>query len=268
MVQRLLAVENAEEPTEIVIHVNMLKEGCDVTNLYTIVPLRAANARILIEQSIGRGLRLPYGKRAGIAAVDRLSIVAHDKFQEIIDEANRPNSPIRLQQVILDPTQDLQRMVTVVSQSNIEAQIAPSTPPLAAGPAPSTPPPIFTTEVERKIAQVAYDVIRQHESLPRSSYLLQDDVQQSVVREVEEALAPVQLELAGVTEKLDIAEIVHKTSQLVVQQSIDIPAFSSCRRARSAAVFNRFPWILRESTINPWTGTCSSSICARTNRKP
>ena len=52
MIERLLRVEQTEEPTEIVIHVNMLKEGWDVTNLYTIVPLRAANARILIEQSI------------------------------------------------------------------------------------------------------------------------------------------------------------------------------------------------------------------------
>ena len=59
MIERLLIVEHTDEPTEIVIHVNMLKEGWDVTNLYTIVPLRAANARILIEQSIGRGLRLP-----------------------------------------------------------------------------------------------------------------------------------------------------------------------------------------------------------------
>ena len=80
MVERLLKVEHADEPTEIVIHVNMLKEGWDVTNLYTIVPLRAANARTLIEQSIGRGLRLPYGKRTGVAAVDRLNIVAHDKL--------------------------------------------------------------------------------------------------------------------------------------------------------------------------------------------
>ena len=83
MVERLLRVEHNDEPTEIVVHVNMLKEGWDVTNLYTIVPLRAANARILIEQSIGRGLRLPYGKRTGVTAVDRLNIVAHDKFQEI-----------------------------------------------------------------------------------------------------------------------------------------------------------------------------------------
>ena len=53
MIARLLKVEHADEPTEIVIHVNMLKEGWDVTNLYTIIPLRAANARTLIEQSIG-----------------------------------------------------------------------------------------------------------------------------------------------------------------------------------------------------------------------
>src|SRR5688572_33111903 len=89
MIQKLLAVESSEEPTEIVIHVNMLKEGWDVTNLYTIIPLRAANARVLIEQSIGRGLRLPYGRRTGITAVDRLTIIAHDRFQEIVDEANK-----------------------------------------------------------------------------------------------------------------------------------------------------------------------------------
>ncbi|MEZ5764661.1 MAG: DEAD/DEAH box helicase family protein, partial [Xanthobacteraceae bacterium] len=37
-VEKLLRVESPDEPTEIVIHVNMLKEGWDVTNLYTIVP--------------------------------------------------------------------------------------------------------------------------------------------------------------------------------------------------------------------------------------
>ena len=60
-VQLLLSVEDPANPTEIVIHVNMLKEGWDVTNLYTIVPLRTASSRTLVEQSIGRGLRLPYG---------------------------------------------------------------------------------------------------------------------------------------------------------------------------------------------------------------
>ena len=123
MIERLLKVEAASEPTEIVIHVNMLKEGWDVTNLYTIVPLRAANARILIEQSIGRGLRLPYGKRTGVMAVDRLNIVAHDKFQEIIDEANRPDSAIRLQAVVLDSDELGQKTVTVVSQSKLATKL-------------------------------------------------------------------------------------------------------------------------------------------------
>src|SRR5271157_2592505 len=98
----------------------MLKEGWDVTNLYTIVPLRAANARTLIEQSIGRGLRLPYGKRTGVPAVDRLNIVAHDKFQEIINEANRPDSPIRLQAVVLSSEDLGLKTRTVVSQSRLD----------------------------------------------------------------------------------------------------------------------------------------------------
>ena len=76
---------------------------------YTIVPLNAANARILIEQTIGRGLRLPYGKRTGVAAVDRLSIVAHERFQEIIDEAGRPDSLVRLTAIELEPRDLLER---------------------------------------------------------------------------------------------------------------------------------------------------------------
>ena len=47
-------------------------------------------------------LRLPYGKRTGVPPVDRLNIVGHDKFQEIIDEANKPESIIQLQALELD----------------------------------------------------------------------------------------------------------------------------------------------------------------------
>ena len=117
--EQFLTVEHYDNPIEIVIHVNMLKEGWDVTNLYTIVPLRAANARTLIEQSIGRGLRLPYGKRTGVEPVDRLNIVAHDKFQEIIDEANRGDSPLRLKQVILDAPKAHEKVISVRVGSQI-----------------------------------------------------------------------------------------------------------------------------------------------------
>lgn len=57
--RQFVALELPDNEIEIVVHVNMLKEGWDVSNLYTIIPLRAAEAAVLIEQTIGRGLRLP-----------------------------------------------------------------------------------------------------------------------------------------------------------------------------------------------------------------
>lgn len=160
MVTRLLAVENVDEPTEIVIHVNMLKEGWDVTNLYTIVPLRAANARTLIEQSIGRGLRLPYGKRTGVAEVDRLNIVAHDKFQEIIDEANRGDSPIHLKQVLLDAPGSDDQKVSVQVVSGVMARLGlagvADDALVVAGDVGATPTvfaPVFSTAAERQAAR-------------------------------------------------------------------------------------------------------------------
>lgn len=88
-----VSLESTDNQIEIVIHVNMLKEGWDVKNLYTIVPLRAADAPILVEQSIGRGLRLPYGgKRTGDTDVDKLTVIAHENFEAVIAKAKDPNS--------------------------------------------------------------------------------------------------------------------------------------------------------------------------------
>ncbi len=93
--EKLLSVERVDNPIEVVVHVNMLSEGWDVKNLYTIIPLKAADSKTLVEQSIGRGLRLPYGTRTGVAEVDRLTIVAHDKFDEIVRYARETGSIIR-----------------------------------------------------------------------------------------------------------------------------------------------------------------------------
>lgn len=96
----LLEVEKVDNPVEIVIHVNMLKEGWDVNNLYTIVPLRTASSKILREQMVGRGLRLPYGKRTGDKEIDAVVLTAHDKFKEILEEAQKGNSIFKLGNVI------------------------------------------------------------------------------------------------------------------------------------------------------------------------
>ncbi|MDE2462663.1 MAG: DEAD/DEAH box helicase family protein [Alphaproteobacteria bacterium] len=246
IVERLLKVEDPEEPTEIVIHVNMLKEGWDVTNLYTIVPLRAANARTLIEQSIGRGLRLPYGKRAGVTAADRLNIVAHDKFQEIVDEANRADSPIRLQAVVLDAGQLGQKTKTVVSQS-VLANTLGLIPAAMTGSiqlAGATKPPLFAKAEEQLVAQAAFRAIQslenQPEKVPSITALQLADIKERIVEIVEAECTPAQLKLEGVTEKPDIASIVDKTIAELIRGTIDIPRILVVPKGKVKAGFRSF----------------------------
>ncbi len=269
MIARLLAVESVDEPTEIVIHVNMLKEGWDVTNLYTIVPLRAANARTLIEQSIGRGLRLPYGKRTGVATVDRLNIVAHDKFQEIIDEVNRGDSPIRLKQVILEAPSADDKKVSVQVGSGAMTRLGltdaptvtmtPVTGGAGSSQAATQPPPVFTTDAERQAARVVMEVIGRYEvkrdQVPTSSALLNADVQKEILAEVTERLKPMQGSLlAGVDDggsKLDLAAVVAKTTEIVVQQSIDIPRIAVVPSGEVTTGFHPFKLDVGQLHLQP-----------------
>jgi type III restriction enzyme len=243
-VEKLLTVEHNDNPVEIVIHVNMLKEGWDVTNLYTIVPLRAANARTLIEQSIGRGLRLPYGKRTGVTAVDRLNIVAHDRFQEIVDEANNPKSPIRLKQLILDDVELDRRTTTVVASPTILTGLGlQSTPAVPTFAAPSAPP-AFTDPEEQKVAQLAYDAIRKlarsPDKVPGVSFLIHPEVQAQVIREVRSRYQP-PLELEGIGKPApDMVAVIAATTQLVVQRTIDIPRIVVMPKGEVRAGFRPF----------------------------
>ncbi len=230
MIRRLLDVESFDEPTEVVIHVNMLKEGWDVTNLYTIVPLRAANARTLIEQSIGRGLRLPYGKRTGEDSVDRLNIVAHDKFQEIVDEANDPKNPIRLKQIVIGEDIETGPKESVQVTSTLESQITNTVVQGSQGTIyakPDSVKPVFAGVEEQKVAMTTVEVISslQHspDIAPNSLSLLSPEVQAQVLSQVEERITGQQRSLLEEEEKVDLAAVVEKATALVVQETIDIP---------------------------------------------
>ena len=78
----------------------MLKEGWDVNNLYTIVSLHTASSKILREQMVGRGLRLPYGERTGDKYVDSVMLTAHDKFNDILEEAQKSDSIFKIGNII------------------------------------------------------------------------------------------------------------------------------------------------------------------------
>lgn len=103
--ERLFNVDRHATP-RVIVSVLMLREGFDVNNICVIVPLRSSQAQILLEQTVGRGLRLmwreaEYGdlkreNRERIAAgqepgslLDVLSIVEHPAFQSFYDELLR-----------------------------------------------------------------------------------------------------------------------------------------------------------------------------------
>lgn len=95
--ERLFNVDAHARP-RVVVSVLMLREGFDVNNICVIVPLRASEAQILLEQTIGRGLRLMWrdpeyteikaenrallkqGKEPN-SLIDVLTVIEHPAFQ-------------------------------------------------------------------------------------------------------------------------------------------------------------------------------------------
>ena len=95
--QKLFNIDKYKKP-KVIISVLMLREGFDVNNICVIVPLRSTESSILLEQTIGRGLRLMWRepefneikaetrkkllveKREPDNYLDLLSIVEHPKF--------------------------------------------------------------------------------------------------------------------------------------------------------------------------------------------
>lgn len=256
--QRLLAVEH-DKNTEIVIHVNKLKEGWDVTNLYSIVPLRASASEILTEQTIGRGLRLPYGKRTGVEAVDRLTIIAHDRFQEIIDRANEDDSIIKKILFIGDNDDE-----TGIPEYKPKQLIVPSLADTLLGrkltdgegcelkeePAvyhingnSNSAQTLNLNEVERKVAEITVKIVSEEaQRLGSSKELNTPTVQQSVVRKVQQvmqelmplpSLSTEQAEPPGFTPPVQttvtpfdesaITALVGKVTEKLVEHTIDIP---------------------------------------------
>jgi len=100
--ERLFNVDAHANP-RVIVSVLMLREGFDVNNICVIVPLRSSQAQILLEQTIGRGLRLMWRdpeyadikaeNRARLKAgqepdslIDVLTIIEHPAFQAFYNE--------------------------------------------------------------------------------------------------------------------------------------------------------------------------------------
>ncbi|UCI29451.1 DEAD/DEAH box helicase family protein [Mesorhizobium sp. B4-1-4] len=223
--EKLVALEH-DAQTDIVIHVNKLKEGWDVTNLYTIVPLRASASDILTEQTLGRGLRLPYGQRTGVEAVDRLTIIAHDRFDDVIKAARDPDSLISIRKtVIVGGNGDVSDIGAHVVQapSNVETLLTGTAGTFDES---EQKPYVFETQEEREVARITWDVIeREFERRIKTGIekLETPEVQAEITRIVKEAMAPEQGTFETFERKTDVAATVAKVTKQLVMHTISIP---------------------------------------------
>ena len=81
-------LDRPDSPVLAVVSVNKLKEGWDVKNIAVVVTLRAMASEVLTQQTMGRGLRLPFGKYTGVLQIDQLDIISHQSFKELLDAEN------------------------------------------------------------------------------------------------------------------------------------------------------------------------------------
>lgn len=195
----LLEVEKSDNPVEIVIHVDKLKEGWDVNNLYTIIPLRTAASKILREQMVGRGLRLPYGECTGDPDVDSVMLTAHDKFREILEEAQKGDSIFKAGNVI--------KVEEIEPEEVIEPQLA-----------------LDLEEEPDEVLNSVYETIgiERSEQTDAAIHAIQKTVENEVYRTIQttqsHTITPtttkeiVEKAVSTVTEKPDLAQAFHENS--------------------------------------------------------
>ena len=82
--QKLFNVDRHSSP-KVIVSVLMLREGFDVSNVCVIVPLRSSQAPILLEQVIGRGLRLMWREK------DYQDIKAENRYKMFIEKQSPTN---------------------------------------------------------------------------------------------------------------------------------------------------------------------------------
>lgn len=224
---RLVRLEEAGD-TDIVIHVNKLKEGWDVTNLYTIVPLRASASDILTEQTLGRGLRLPYGERTGNEAVDTLTVIAHDRFDEVIKKAREADSLVQVKTITIGEGGDIsaEPQVVLTVPTTFEIALTGRREDHLLNEDGGEPAFTFSQPEERKAAQLTIDLIREkYERELKGGHheLRSPEVQKRIVEDVKRLSVERQGTLEGVVAQPDFEKVVALVTASVAENSIEIP---------------------------------------------
>lgn len=84
--RRLDELDSPGSTVRAIVSVDRLKEGWDTKRVAVMCALRAMSSDILTQQTMGRGLRLPFGARTGVAELDQLDILSHKSFKSLLKD--------------------------------------------------------------------------------------------------------------------------------------------------------------------------------------
>lgn len=169
--EALAALERVEEPdspVRIIISVGMLKEGWDVRNVYVVASMRSSVSEILTEQTLGRGMRLPFGAYTGIEILDTLEVVAHERYEDLLKRAGVLNQAFIDYRTRAAVRINAQGQQVIVSET-VEAGSLPLLPTGGHGPplvADDAPSPVVTS-VEQRATQVHQAAVKMKREIAR-----------------------------------------------------------------------------------------------------
>jgi type III restriction enzyme len=169
---KLAKLEEPGSPYRIVVSVGMLKEGWDVKSVYVICSLRASVSDLLTEQTLGRGLRLPFGAYTDIEILDSLEVLAHERYEQLLKKAGVINEQFvdRRTRAVLRQNAAGQ-LVSTVETTEVSAPVAV---PDESGDTPALDPnqgQATVSSIESQKAQGEQDLQALAEELPRRSDL-------------------------------------------------------------------------------------------------
>lgn len=84
--RRLDELDSPASTVRAIVSVDRLKEGWDTKRVAVMCALRAMSSDILTQQTMGRGLRLPFGVRTGVDELDQLDILSHKSFKSLLKD--------------------------------------------------------------------------------------------------------------------------------------------------------------------------------------
>jgi type III restriction enzyme len=145
-------VEDPDSKVRIIISVGMLKEGWDVKNVYVIASMRSSVSEILTEQTLGRGMRLPFGSYTDIEILDTVEVLAHERYEDLLKKAGVLNQAFvdyRTRMAIRQNAQGQTVAVKETTETAAPAVVATNPEETPPSPTDDTPAPVVSSVDER-----------------------------------------------------------------------------------------------------------------------